>query len=93
MLDGVHFDGCLFDSVKFGGVIRDGRFDNREIPEQRPDPEPMRSVDFSPATLVEVDFWGCRFDNVTFPDEPGLIMIPNYPKVARRQFDLIQDDV
>jgi uncharacterized protein YjbI with pentapeptide repeats len=90
--ESVQFNGCLFDSVRFSGLLKDVRFDSRAIPNQRPDLGPMTAVDFSAATLADVEYWGCRFLHVEFPDNSGVIVFPNAAEVARRQLEQIRGD-
>ncbi|TFC22105.1 hypothetical protein E3O55_18990 [Cryobacterium sp. MDB1-18-2] len=88
-LQGLQFEGCSLDRVRFSGVLRDVLFDFREVPDRKA-PEDMRHVDFSGAKFENVEFRGCHFDGVTFPDDPQIRLIPNFPSVARRQLELLE---
>lgn len=90
-LRGVQFEGCSLKAVRFSGVLRDVLFDCRELP-NRPEPDPMTNVDFSGAEFHDVDFRACRFVDVVLPDEPGLRLVPNFPAVARRQLELLEEN-
>jgi uncharacterized protein YjbI with pentapeptide repeats len=91
-LDSVHFSQCVLSGIRFAGALRDVLFDGREAPGRWPNPGPMHNVDFSGATLIDVDFRGCRFESVDFGTAREVVVIPNFPKVARRELELIEGD-
>jgi uncharacterized protein YjbI with pentapeptide repeats len=77
------------DSV-FSGALTDVLFDGRDLP-GKPSAGPLRNVDFSGASFADVEFRGCRFENVRLPETSGVWVIPQYPKVARRALALVED--
>lgn len=94
--------GCTFDGTRLGGAafqqpdlgecvfagkLQDVLFDGREI-RDRPVPEPLRHCDFTDAVLADVEFRGCRFDDVALPDDPDIRVLSDYPAVARRALAL-----
>ena len=90
-LGSMQFSQCVLQGVKFKGVLEDMFFDSRGVG-GRPDPGPMVDVDFSESTFRYVDFRGCRFESASFPNDPGLRLIPFFPKVARREIELLDGD-
>jgi hypothetical protein len=75
----------------FAGTLKDVLFDCRDLP-GKPDGHVLVNMDFGDATFEDVEFRGCRFENVRLPQTPGLYAIPGFPRVARRVLDLLEDN-
>jgi uncharacterized protein YjbI with pentapeptide repeats len=87
----VQMGQCNFTRVTFSGLLREVTFDSRDIGD-RPAPKPLIDVDFSSAVFSFVAFRGTYLERVAFPDLPGLRVIPDAPRIARRQLALLGDD-
>jgi uncharacterized protein YjbI with pentapeptide repeats len=88
-LDDAQFLQSALTGCRFQGRMKEVMFDNRLLPDE-PRPEPLRQVDFSAVTFEYVEFRGCHFIDVRFPDH--IRLIPHYPAVAARQLALVADD-
>lgn len=88
-LKGAEFLQATIRHCRFTGALQEVLFDAREIP-GRPPPGIFVDVDFSEATFADLEFRGCRFDNVKLP--AGIYSIPGYPSVARRVLELMGSD-
>ncbi|MFJ9003532.1 pentapeptide repeat-containing protein [Streptomyces canus] len=88
-LDGLHFEQCALDDCVFGGRMREVVFDGRPLPD-RPAPRPLSRVDFSGAEFKDVEFWGCRAEEVRLPD--GIHLVPGYRPAARRALEQLAGD-
>jgi hypothetical protein len=69
--------------------MKDVLFDGRELP-GKPEPGAFVGVDFSAATFEDVEFRGCRFDEVRLPS--GVYAAPDFPRVARNVLELLAQD-
>jgi uncharacterized protein YjbI with pentapeptide repeats len=95
-LDGVEFrsikskelavKSSSFRNVTFSGVLDGVLFDNRL--DGKPDPSCELAVDFSSATLREVDFRGWRFSDVALP--VGFAWFPKQLAVLTRVSEVIE---
>lgn len=90
-LDRVNFDQCDLRDCRFAGRLREVLFDGRSLPD-RPDPAPLRNVDFSRTRLEEVEFRDCQVEGVTLPDDPGIFFVPRHREVARRALPMLAED-
>lgn len=96
MVEDCRFANCKFTgmetrqatwrSCSFRGLVQRVLFDNRDLSD-RPPSVPFTAVDFSESTLDQVDFAGCRFEQVTFP--AGITTFENFPEVARRACEVL----
>jgi uncharacterized protein YjbI with pentapeptide repeats len=89
---GMKFTRCALDSVVFEGKLQDVIFIGGAA-DGDPDVGPLRNVDFSKAEFDRVSFRDILFENVTMPDDPDVILISDYRKVARRELHLLSGDV
>ena len=89
-LDEVDFLQTRLEDVVFAGRVRTVLFDERSIPERRPEPHTIRDVDFSESLLENTSFEGCFFEGVSWPG--GVAVIPEYPIVAARALTYLEDD-
>lgn len=90
VINGLFFEGCVFNDVVFAGRMKDVLFENRPQAD-RPDPGPLRNVDFEEADLLHAEWRGCRFDGVRWPDDPGLIVHTRAVEVGRTQLALLEN--
>lgn len=88
-LDGVEFQQSSIRQCRFAGRLQDVLFDGRRI-EGRPEPGALVDVDFGESTFQDVEFRGCRFEQVRLP--PGVYAIPTFPRVGRRVRELLEHD-
>ncbi|BFU45528.1 pentapeptide repeat-containing protein [Krasilnikovia sp. MM14-A1004] len=70
--------GCIF-----AGELVDVVFDGRMLGEEKPDPNPMKNVDFANAKFDGVDFRGVNFATVTLPDDPDLLRVDDLAIIDR----------
>lgn len=85
----VEFQQATIRHCRFTGALQDVLFDGREIA-GRPKPGIFLDVDFSEATFADLEFRGCRFDDVKLPS--GVYSIPRFPSVARRVLESLVHD-
>jgi uncharacterized protein YjbI with pentapeptide repeats len=83
-LEDLNFRSSSFVRCKFAGVLHKVIFDGRQLGTGKPDLNTMEDVDFSGAILELVDFRGLDLYGVTFPVDPGLWVIDNYPCVLEK---------
>lgn len=95
---GGSLDGCSFTAARLSGVrftqmsltdctfvgrlervVFDGR-PRREIPE----PSPLTRVDFGGAEFRDIDFCGCRVEDVRWPEDQQVRVVERFPEIARR---------
>jgi uncharacterized protein YjbI with pentapeptide repeats len=91
VLEGVEFQQSTLRGCQFSGVVKDVVFDCRDLP-GKPLCDELRDVDFSRASFEDVEFRGCRFQGVRLPQDPGLLVVPQYPRVAQRALELLAGD-
>ena len=70
--------------------LEDVLFDCRDLP-GRPEAQVLVNLDFSDATFDDVEFRGCRFENLQLPQTPGRYASQGFPRVALRVLDLLED--
>ncbi|GIF66371.1 hypothetical protein Ais01nite_44060 [Asanoa ishikariensis] len=77
----VEFTACSFVGCRFTGRLSDVRFLGRG----QPAPMLLRNVTFASSDFRYAEFDGMDFDNVVFPDDDALIVVPrSFPAVAER---------
>jgi uncharacterized protein YjbI with pentapeptide repeats len=76
-LQNVNFWQSSLIRCRFAGLVKDVIFDGRMLGEPKPDPNPMKDVDFTDAQLRRCDFRGVRFDRVRLPKDPELVLVPH----------------
>lgn len=90
-LSGAQFQHVTMRDCAFSGAVKDVLFDCRELP-GKPAADVLVDIDFSGATLEDVEFRGCRFDGLKLPQSQGIYPIPSFPRVARRVLDLLEEN-
>jgi len=85
-LKDIQFLQATISHCRFSGSLQDLLFDGREIA-GKPKPGVFADVDFSEATFQNVEFRGCRFDDVKLPS--GVYAIATFPRVARHVLELL----
>lgn len=92
-LDGVQFVGCEISRSSFAGPLHRVVFDGRHLPGMEgPPPLELFDVDFSNATLDQVEFAGYTLRDVGLPPDPDLMVIPHIRCVAREGLGYLGDD-
>ncbi|MDR7925378.1 pentapeptide repeat-containing protein [Latilactobacillus sakei subsp. sakei] len=86
-MKGFRFNQCDVRATRFTGVMLDVLFDGRPL-RNAPASQPLRDVDFSAAEFDGVDFRDCEFDGVTLPGGHRILLIDNFPPVAKRPYEL-----
>ena len=85
------FQHVTMRDCTFSGAMKDVLFDCRELP-GKPTADILVNIDFSQATFEDVEFRGCRFDGLKLPQSHGIYPIPDFPRVARRVLDLLEEN-
>ncbi|MEU4244100.1 pentapeptide repeat-containing protein [Actinoplanes sp. NPDC026619] len=79
----VNFWQSTLIDCTFAGNLADVVFDGRMLGEEKPDPNPMRNVDFTHAKFDGADFRGVNFGSVKLPDDPDLMLVGDIGLVDR----------
>jgi hypothetical protein len=90
-LSDAQFQQVTMRDCTFSGAMKNVLFDCRDLP-GKPGADVLSNVDFSDATFEDVEFRGCRFQDVKLPQTPGIYAIPRYPQAARRVLDLLGEN-
>jgi hypothetical protein len=90
VLDGSQFNQCSLTACCFVGQLRDVLFDGRGVP-RVPAPAEL-ACDFSQAMFENVEFRGFSLDDVVLPDDPDVMLVRNWPCVARWIADALGQD-
>jgi uncharacterized protein YjbI with pentapeptide repeats len=90
-LSDAQFQHVTMRDCTFSGAMKDVLFDCRELP-GKPTADVLVNIDFSEATFEDVEFRGCRFDGLKLPQAQGIYAIPDFPRVARRVLDLLDEN-
>jgi uncharacterized protein YjbI with pentapeptide repeats len=76
----VEFVACSFVDCRFAGPLSDVRFLGRGA-----EPAVLRRTTFESSDFRYAEFDGMEFDDVTFPDDGALVVVPHrFPAVADR---------
>jgi uncharacterized protein YjbI with pentapeptide repeats len=79
----VNFWQSTLIDCTFAGDLVDVVFDGRMLGEEKPDPNPMRNVDFTNAKFDGADFRGVNFTSVKLPDDPDLLLVDDIAIIDR----------
>jgi hypothetical protein len=90
VLDGVQFNQCSITACRFVGPLKDVVFDGRGLP-RVPAPAEL-DCDFLQARFENVEFRGFGLENVVVPDDADVILVRNWPCVARWIADALAQD-
>jgi uncharacterized protein YjbI with pentapeptide repeats len=88
-LRGLNFRSSSFVRCTFAGVLHKVVFDGRQLSTGKPNLNSMEDVDFSRAKLELVEFRGLDLYRVTFPADPGLWVIDDYPCVLEKSIEYL----
>jgi uncharacterized protein YjbI with pentapeptide repeats len=89
-LKGVQFSQCNLSGCRFEGALVGVLFDGRGLP-GRPAPREL-NCDFSRTTFSDVEFLGFRLTRVLLPDDPDLVLVPNFERIGHRIAAALADD-
>jgi uncharacterized protein YjbI with pentapeptide repeats len=90
-LAGVYFEQMTIRDTTFSGRLSNNLFDGRKGDDVG-EPPPMTGVDFSEADLGDVEFRGCRFEDVRFPPSAAITVVPNFPAVLTKVVSVLEGD-
>jgi uncharacterized protein YjbI with pentapeptide repeats len=89
-LEKIDFQSSSFIRARFAGELREVIFWDHGFETGKPDPNPMRDVDFTHALFRDVEFRRLNLDSVRFPESENHLIVHNYRCVIERALDQLR---